>query len=671
LAYLVQTRKLFLRGALLSAALSAAFFILTANTAPMQWLENGSYDTRVRWTAKDDQPDNANVVIVDVDNDSFDKLKGKLGRWPWERKVWTATLDWVSQGKPKAVLFDVTFEGASQDASIDERFASAIHDNGHVVLAASFVGVQSADESSAENWSMLQREAVTPIAGEKNYAKKEWQPNVPVRGLANAAAGIGIITADFDSDGVIRRVPLFFNSDGRAWPSLSTRGVEEAEGAKYQGHMVTPYWFDRGAGGRLALDGRGRLLVRWHLRHEPDRHRTTTTFRRVPLLQAICSAFPQSCPEYRERITPDVFAGKVVIIGASAAGAFEPRPMPFAATAPGFLAHAAAVDNLIAGESIRVTPPWASWLLILFFAALGTAIALLMNATLREITTVGMGVALYGWVSFIALKSWGLWLPVIAPVGALGLAYAASNAVRYATTGRELRRTRSTLNRYMAPELVEYVLNHPDQLNLAGERKDLTIFFSDVRNFTTLTEGSEAQALVKQLNEYLYAMTETIMKYQGIVDKFIGDGILAHWGAFTPGQNHAVLAAQASLEMIERLRELNVQWKAEGRPELAIGIGLNSGEVIFGEMGAGKKVEFTVIGDPVNLAARLEGLNKEFKTTIIISEFTLAVLGDAAIARPLGGVKVKGKTIETTIFELQGLKATAADSAKLTAVAVK
>jgi adenylate cyclase len=150
-------------------------------------------------------------------------------------------------------------------------------------------------------------------------------------------------------------------------------------------------------------------------------------------------------------------------------------------------------------------------------------------------------------------------------------------------------------------------------------------------------------------------MTETVFKHEGIVDKFIGDGILAHWGAFTPGKNHAEQASRASLEMLERLRELNVQWKAEGRPELAIGIGLNSGEVIFGEMGAGKKVEFTVIGDPVNLAARLESLNKEYKTSIIISEFTLAKLGPLARTRSLGGVKVKGKTIETQIFELQGL----------------
>jgi adenylate cyclase len=183
-----------------------------------------------------------------------------------------------------------------------------------------------------------------------------------------------------------------------------------------------------------------------------------------------------------------------------------------------------------------------------------------------------------------------------------------------------------------------------------------------VRNFTTLTERSDPAELIQLLNEYLAEMTDVIFKHDGVVDKFIGDGILAYWGAFTPGKNHALLAARASLEMLVRLERLNQRWAAQGRNTIAIGIGLNTGEVIFGNVGSGKKIEFTVIGDPVNLASRLEGLNKEYKTSIIISDTTLARLGDAAQTRPLGSVKVKGKTIETPIFELQSLAEAAAES---------
>jgi adenylate cyclase len=202
---------------------------------------------------------------------------------------------------------------------------------------------------------------------------------------------------------------------------------------------------------------------------------------------------------------------------------------------------------------------------------------------------------------------------------------------------------------------VSYVMANLDNIRFGGDKRTLTILISDVRNFTTMTEKSDPMELISLLDDYLAAMTEIIFKYNGIVDKFIGDGILAYWGAFTPGHNHAQEAAQAALEMIERLKLLNEQWAKNGKGgPLSIGIGINTGCVIFGNIGRGKKIEFTVIGDPVNLASRLEGLNKEFHTSIIVSESTKDMLGDAARVRALGGVKVKGKTIETSVFELQG-----------------
>jgi adenylate cyclase len=175
-----------------------------------------------------------------------------------------------------------------------------------------------------------------------------------------------------------------------------------------------------------------------------------------------------------------------------------------------------------------------------------------------------------------------------------------------------------------------------------------------------MTEAADPMELIKTLNEYLAEMTDVIFKYDGITDKFIGDGILAYWGAFTPGKNHAELASRAALEMLERLKGLNERWKAEGRKELAIGIGINTGEVVFGIVGSGKKIEFTVIGDPVNLAARLESQTKEFGVCLIVSEYTAAKLNGDFQLRPLGGVKVKGKTVETKIFELQSVREKAA-----------
>jgi adenylate cyclase len=283
-------------------------------------------------------------------------------------------------------------------------------------------------------------------------------------------------------------------------------------------------------------------------------------------------------------------------------------------------------------------------LVLVRFPAAGRG--LLVAAALVALYTAGM---------FLAFSRAHLWLPLVAPVSAMVLSYVSVGALRYATVGRDLRRTRGTLDRYISPALVNYVLDHLDAVNLRGDKRELTILISDVRNFTTWTERSDPEQLIQLLNEYLTAMTEVIFKYDGIVDKFIGDGILAYWGAFTPGENHALLAAQAALEMLDRLKDLNQRWKARGNEPIAIGIGMNTGEVIFGNIGAGKKIEFTVIGDPVNLASRLEGVNKEFHTSIIISQATREKLGELAQVRALGSVKVKGKTVETSIFELQGL----------------
>jgi adenylate cyclase len=262
--------------------------------------------------------------------------------------------------------------------------------------------------------------------------------------------------------------------------------------------------------------------------------------------------------------------------------------------------------------------------------------------------------ASYGGACFL-FYSHGTWIPMSAPMLAAAVSFSGNTAYRYLTVDRELSRTRGTLERYVSPQLVRYVMDNLESFRFDGQKRKLTVLFSDVRSFTTLTEKSDPVRLLKQLNEYLEAMTDIIFRYDGIVDKFIGDGIMAHWGAFTPDRPNALLAARAALEMLDKLAELNRRWEATGFPALDIGVGLNTGEVIFGNVGAAKKLDFTAIGDGVNLAARLESENKVFKTHIIISESTLEELGEAAQVNPLGSVVVKGKTVGVQIFELKAL----------------
>lgn len=640
----------------IAAALALAvvfFFHFFGYLSAFRWLEAGSYDARVRWAAPHEQPD-PSIVILDIDNASFDILKDKLGRWPWTRRVWTETIRYVAKGNPKVIALDAKF-GGQETPEVDKEFAQVIHHSGNVVLAFSFDPAtveKSADETRA-NMAVLGRERKPwreGIASEW-YAAADVAPNVPLATLADAAAGLGCINTHFDRDGVVRRVPMACRvADGvyRSFPvataEIAASHHVHAENGRFGIDLASPS--DTGR-----LDDESRLILRW---------RGANPYQRIPLWRVICSIYPDQCPNNDTKYSPEFFKDKIVLLGASFSGSFELHPTPFNGKdvdgMPGIVVHATAIDDILHGNSTALAPNGIGSLMVVLMAVAGTAIIVLVDNAILESVLVLVVALGFTALDFVAFRWFSLWLPLTSPLIAFGVCVVGSGVARFATTGRDLRRTRAALDRYMSPQLVAHVMEHPEYLSSAGEHRELTIFFSDIRSFTTLTEKSDPRELIALLNDYLSEMTDVIFKYDGVVDKFIGDGILAHWGAFNAGRNHAELAARASLEMLERLRLLNERGARLGRPPIAIGIGLNSGEVVFGNVGAGKKIELTVIGDPVNLASRLEGLNKEFKTSIIISEFTRARLGELAQVRPLGGVKVKGKTVETEIFELQGLR---------------
>jgi len=649
-----HSRRLFLRIAAVAAVATAVVFHVFGGIGPLRWLEAGSYDARVRWASRYEQPD-PRIVIIDIDNPSFDILKDKMGRWPWTRRVWTETIRYVAQGKPKAIALDIKF-GGSEDAAVDREFAEVIHNAGRVVLAYSFddATVEGEATETQSRMAVLARERQPYKKGDaaEFYQAAAVTPNVPLPMLADSAAALGCINSHFDSDGVVRRVPLrcrVGESEYRAFPvalaEVATRKILHAENGAFYLGVDKDFGF---------LDDESRMILRW---------RGASPYPRIPLWRVICSIYPDQCQNNDTRYAPDFFKDKIVLLGASFSGSFELHPSPFNkadnAGVPGILVHATAIDDLLHAQSMRPSSPGVNTVLIAGMAALGAVIVFFTDGTLLTLGLVVLVGAVFTVANALSFRA-AFWMPLTTPLLVLATSVVGTGVAKFATTGRDLRRTRAALDRYMSPQLVAHVMEHPEYMTSEGERRELTIFFSDIRSFTTLTEKSEPSELIALLNDYLTAMTDIIFKYDGVVDKFIGDGILAHWGAFNPGKNHAELAARASLEMLESLRQLNARGAEIGRPPLAIGIGLNTGEVIFGNVGAGKKIELTVIGDPVNLASRLEGLNKEFKTSIIISEFTQARLGDLAIVRPLGGVKVKGKTIETEIYELQGLREDAA-----------
>jgi adenylate cyclase len=354
-------------------------------------------------------------------------------------------------------------------------------------------------------------------------------------------------------------------------------------------------------------------------------------------------------------LPPDSLRGKVVFVAVTAAGLQDVRETPLGPQ-PGVIIHATALDNLLSGDFMRRAPGWANagMVALTALAAAGAATLVVSAAggTAAALLVVLLAAAA-AWAAFAA----GVWLDAAAPALAGGLAYAGAQAANYVTEGRARRRVRGLMSRYVNPEIVRRLADEDHDLMLGGQRVPLTILFSDIRGFTSLSEKLSAEQVVAMLNEYLGEMTEIVFAHGGTLDKFIGDAVMALWGAPLPVDDHARRAAECALAMTAALERLNARWSesGEGAAGLRIGIGINTGEAVVGNIGSLRhKLEYTAIGDAVNLASRLEGLNKEMGTTIIVSEATRAALGEGFDTAPLKEVNVKGKEQAVLVHELRG-----------------
>ena len=317
---------------------------------------------------------------------------------------------------------------------------------------------------------------------------------------------------------------------------------------------------------------------------------------------------------------------------------------------PGIWLHASVADSVLSDLFIEQMPIW-SVVVATLAVALATGLA---SATLPfSVAAGGAAALLAGWVG-VSLYAFdrGLWLVMAQPILASSVALFAGTAYRYFVEDAEKRKVSRLFGRYVSRDVYKQLMANPGLAVLGGGRREMTVLFSDLRGFTTITEKGQPEALVEQLNEYLTRMVEIVFRNGGTVDKFVGDMVMALFGAPVDDVDHADAGVTTAVEMVRELGELNRRWAAEGRVQLDIGIGVNSGDMIAGNIGSSAIMSYTVIGDNVNLGARLESLNKDYKTRIIISEATRARLARSTNLRPLGGVVVKGKTRPVEIFEV-------------------
>ncbi|MBI3920838.1 MAG: adenylate/guanylate cyclase domain-containing protein, partial [Armatimonadetes bacterium] len=344
-------------------------------------------------------------------------------------------------------------------------------------------------------------------------------------------------------------------------------------------------------------------------------------------------------------------ANRVAIVGWSATGVVDLRPSPLDRTRPGVEHIATLVDNILNGHFMIESPEWVNVLMILLVGTVMAIIIIRLSPARGGTFTASFFVA-YVAIAVFFFTTRSIVIEVIPPTLVIFLAYATITAYRLATEEKEKKLIRDTFGSYVSSQVVDELIKSPEKAMLGGTRKEVSVLFADVRGFTSMSEKMAPERVVEYLNALFQPMNDIIFEYEGTIDNIIGDCLMAVFNAPADQPDHAERAVQTGVAMLTEVKRLQQEWQAQGRPLLSMGIGINTGEVVVGNVGSASRKQYTVIGDEVNLAARLESLTRQYKVDIIIGEATYEVVKAQVRARPLGEVIVKGKTQPVTIYEV-------------------
>ena len=616
------------------------------------------------------------VVIAAIDEKSL----AALGRWPWPRSLMADLIRKLSADGAKVIAVDILLsepevsgelhaaaqlserlrsrglsgsaagsavqqelDAFAREADHDRQLAEAVRESGRVILPLVFeVGPDRAGPPPEPSGPAFKSALVTF----RHYDERAQYPpptsrraTPPIPDLADAAQTLGHVTMLADPDGTTRWEAVAFEDQGRYYPSLAVQAVRMATGVE-PAKLTLDFGRDLLIGSRaVPLDPRDRMLINYA---GPG-----GIFQHLSAVDVLSGKVP-----------PEAVRDRIVFVGATAAGTYDLRVTPTSPIMPGVEKHANVAANILSGRFLR-RPDWVELVElagILFFPLL---LAWLLPR-LRPAVSVGavavVWAALFGAVHLAFLG--GMWLPVVYPTLALGLTFLGITVYRLLTEERQRLWTKRAFQQFVSPEVVEQLMDNPAALQFGGEIRNLTVLFSDIRDFTGYTERHPPQEVVQMLHEYLTRMVDQVMAQQGTLDKFIGDAVMAIFGAPVAMPDHAERACRAALGMIQELEVLQARWATEGREPFHIGIGINTGDMVVGNLGSEQFFDYTVVGDGVNVGARLESLNKEYQTTtkIIISEETYLAARDVLDVRRLGEVTVKGKTRPIVAYELRGIR---------------
>lgn len=533
------------------------------------------------------------ITIIGIDEPSF----AEVGRqWPWPRSLYGKLVDTLAREGAIVIAFDLVLTEPDRGGPAeDEALAAAIKRAGNVVLAADQAYIETA------------------------YAR-QWMRVDPLPVLREAGAVTGFARIELDRDATPRRIPLEQDAFWRRIAALLARQVPDV-----QVQDPPPGSMIRYAGPIL-------------------------TFQYVSFYQALDPA----------KLPPGLFKDQVVIIGrhvqvSTEAGAINPDVFftPFTASTgwstPGAEIHAHILETALRGDAVRPVGP--AWIALLIVAVLALCAALLPRMPLRWGALLVAGLAgLLSGVDVLLFARADLWLPVGAPIAAMATLYLAYGGMAFLVERRRRAELRHAFSLYVSPEVVDHVMAQPERLALGGEYRDVTLLFTDLAGFTNITEKLGAEEVTRILNQHFTGATGIIKRHHGTVNRFIGDAVMAMWGAPLEDPDQALHAVEAAIELQADVARLRAELVAAGRPPIAMRVGIHSDRVIVGNLGASDRLDYTAIGDGVNLAARLEGVNKLYGTGILVSGATAARVGGRLALRPVDRVVVKGKTEPVEIF---------------------
>lgn len=664
------------RRRLLWGAIIALFTTLIVNAGfylgLFDELELKTFDIRTRYFRKQIPPP-SDIEVILIDELSLRVMNPVVGRWPWPRSIHADVIDFLAMGGAKAIVFDILFtenergfgfrQGKLSDS--DERMAEATRSAGNVYHAAQILSDFEDDYNTNFLNKPLPEDFVKrfSVSAEGIFAGHNNTYYIPFPELYNVSSGIGIVDFSPDHDGVYRRTRLFRHYQGKFYPVLSMVPLI---------NIIRPEYLKE-EDGRLTLGSIPKTGVcSEDSEDSPDTSHFPSCFT-IPLqkessylinmygdfkpysisgiltsIQKIKQGELENLP-----VDPYEFNQKVVFIGGSAVGIEDLKASSLDNKTPGVYLHASIYGNIMQGGFLKypsaITTPFT-------IAVLSIIITFGILGMWRLVYQIGLPVFIaftYTLISFWWFKNDTV-LDIVTPLIAVVLSWMGTLAYLSFTEGRDRKKIRKMLEQYVSPTVLSSVVDRTGNDVLKAEvggKENLTILFSDIRGFTTISESLEAEKVVELLNEYLSEMVDVIFEYDGTLDKFIGDAIMAFWGAPLRVNDHGKRAVETALEMMKRLKYFNKRIMANGFPQINIGVGINTGYVILGNIGSEKKLDYTVIGDNVNLASRMEGLTKEYGCPVLISEATYEALKGSVTCRVVDLVRVKGRRHPVRLYE--------------------